>query len=462
MARITFTTMYDTTMRYLQRNGNNLNKLQEQIASESKINRPSDNPVGFTNGLNYGTILNALGQQKINMDDGEIYMTVMETTHNSINNVFTRCQELAVQASNDTETHQNRLYTNMEIRELLEHMVSLAQTQHKDNYIFSGKWTNMPPYEIKAGQAELRLNASNASIPLNPAGYNPTDPNSTYFDPASPVTINITDSNYWDQNAVPPDNPDAQRIIPGSIQLNGLMEKPNRYADLPEGHPDSISSSHPDYLNSDYEVDYVNGTITLISDKAKALFYDTTTGDAIETIKRDNAGNPVLDNTGSTIRIFDGNSVPAISFDYVYRNSIDMSGEILREIDTGITMKINANPDDLFGKNNEMDAFKEIISFMQGLWHNDQPQINRSIEHLNNGRERNLEQQAIEGARLNRLATVYDRNMDLTTANTDVKSRIEDVDLADALTQFALADAVYNASLQAAARLMQRSLMDYL
>jgi len=440
MARVTFSTMYDTTMRYLQRNANSVNKLQEQMSSNKMINRPSDNPVGFANAMIYRNTLNSLSQQKINMDDGEIYMTVLETTHQSINTVFVRCKELAVQAASDTQNHQNRLYTNMEVRQLLEQMVSDAQSKHKDNYIFSGKWTNQPPYEIKGGQAELRLNAdnSNRNTPLNPT-YNPMDPSSPVFDPDSTVTINIFDSNFWDQNLSPVDNPNVQRIIPGTVQLSGLLETPYGNKSLPE--------DHPDYDKPDYEVDYVNGTITLMSSRAKELFYDPSTGAAVTTTNSE----------GTEIVVS-----PTISFEYIYRNSIDMSGEIYREIDSGITIKINTNPDDLFGKDHEMDSFKQIISLMQGLWYNDQHQISKSMDYLDNGRERNLEQQAVEGARLNRVAMVYDRNYDLTNTNTDAQSRIEDVKWEDLLSQMALADTIYNVSLQAAARIMQRSLVDYL
>lgn len=446
MARITFSTMYDTTMHYLQRNGNELHKIQEQIASEQMINRPSDNPIGFTNALNYRNILNSLEQQRFNMDDGEIYMTILDVTLQSINGIFGRSQELAVQMANDTTDHQARLFTNMEVREHLNELVALAQSKHKDDYIFSGKWTNQPPYEIKNGAVSYPF-YNYAGVPdyrgmptdiLMNAPSIPPDPNDLRpFEGTPPITIQLFDANYIDPNIKPiPDHPMVQRVIPGTLQIAGdLLEVPHRNTDLPE--------DHPDYDKPDYDVDYVNGTITLLSERAKAAFYAPNAGDP-------SVGNP--------------SDPPAMNFEYVYRNSIDMSGEIYREIDSGITMKINANPDDLFGKSgvNDTDSFKEIIAFMQGLWHNDQPQISKSIDTLDAARERNLEQQAIEGAKLNRVAIVFDRNKELEIANSDARSRIEDVNFADALTQFTMAEAVYNASLQAAARLMQRSLMDYL
>jgi flagellin-like hook-associated protein FlgL len=454
MARITFSTMYDTTMRYLQRNGSQLNKLEERIASEQMINRPSDDAVGFTNTMKYRNIINSLGQQQINMNDGEVYMTVLETSHQNMNNIYTRCRELAVQAATDTQNHDTRLFINMEVRQNLEQLVAVAQTKHKDGYIFSGKWTNQPPYEIKSGAVTFGIPQSNGftinrnndslngAIPptVNP-NYVPgsSDPDEyTRFDPNQPVTFRLFDNNYVDNNLIDssnnrtPNNPEAQRIIPGTFQLNGLIEKPYKNTDLPE--------DHPDYDKPDYEVDYVNGTITLLSDRAKALFYEDD-----GTVKADG-------------------DLPTMTFDYIYRNSIDMSGEIYREIDSGITLKVNSNPDDLFGKGgtSDTDSFKEIIALMQGLWYNDQPEINKGIETVDNARKRNLAEQAITGSRINRVELTKDRNEELNIANHDAKTRIEGVDLAETLSQFALSEALYNASLQAAARLMQKSLLDYL
>jgi len=374
------------------------------------------------------------------MKDGEVYMTVLENTHNSMNKVFSRCQELAVQASNDTVNHEQRMFTNLEVRQLLEQLVANAQTKHKDGYIFSGKWTNQPPYEIKKCEANYDGYNNKYEPPptatINPAYLAPPglDP-VPIFDPDEKITIQLFDSGYIDPNLKPPDNPLVQRIIPGSVTgLTGLQEKSHV---VPPDDPSVVA---------DYEIDYVYGTITLLSDKAKAAFYDD-------------------DPNSSTFgELKSKTEWPSMEFEYIYRNSIDMSGEIYREIDTGITLKINSNPDALFGKGGEMDtdAFKEIISLMQGLWYNDQPQIASSIDNIDTARKRNLAEQAVEGSRLNRIDLTFDRNEDLTITNTKGISEIEDVDFAEALTKFSLAEAVYSASLYATSRLMQQSLMNFL
>jgi len=443
MARITFTTMYDTSMRNLQHNLGKLNTLDEQIASQRKINRPSDNPIGFTNSMKYTNILSALGQQQLTMKDGEVYMTVLENTHNSMNKAFARCHELAVQAANDTEQHEQRLFTNLEVRQLLEQVVANAQTKHKDGYIFSGKWTNQLPYEIKKGEAIYFDGYKSRTTPPPPV---PTaDPNPNYvgppdpvFDPDQKITIQLYDAKYEDPNLIEiPNNPLVQRIIPGSVTgLTGLQEKSHV---VPPDDPSVVA---------DYEIDYINGTITLLSENAKAAFFD----------------NDLAMPSPTFGELKPANQRPNMQFEYIYRNSIDMTGEIYREIDTGITLKINSNRDALFGKGGEKDtdSFKEIISLMQGLWYNDQPQISKSIDNIDVARKRNLAEQAVEGSRLNRVALTFDRNEDLTITNTGARSDIEDVDFVEALSKFSLAEAVYNASLYATSKLMQQSLMNFL
>jgi len=448
-------------MRNLQQNLGKLNSLDEQIASQRKINRPSDNPIGFTNGLKYTNILSALGQQQLTMKDGEVYMTVLENTHNSLNKAFGRCHDLAIQAANDTVNHDQRLFINLEVRQLLEQVVANAQTKHKDGFIFSGKWTNQPPYEIKKGEAiyydgykSMPADPTNpASQPRQPAPIakpNPSnlfgdpnyDPARPVFDPDQKITIQLYDKNYDDPNLVEiPANPLVQRIIPGSV--SGLKDFQEKSHVVPPDDPSVVA---------DYEIDYVNGTITLLSEDIKKVFFK------YEPLPPTPPYPPWFG------ELKPAEDRPPMEFEYIYRNSIDMTGEILREIDTGITLKINSNRDNLFGKGGEEDAdsFKEIISLMQGLWYNDQPQISKSIDNVDVARKRNLAEQAVEGARLNRVELTFDRNEDLTITNTRARSDIEDVDFAEVLSKFSLAEAVYNASLFATSKLMQQSLMNFL
>jgi flagellin-like hook-associated protein FlgL len=358
----------------------------------------------------------------------------------------------------------------LDIRGNLEQLVAYSQTRHKDNYIFSGKWTNMPPYEIKKGMVSFTSERYNeidnpnyieAMLAQNRPTPNPSyvpnvpiDPDDrdtwTVFEPAEPIKIPLWDNAYLNtsiNNYNDAVYPEAQRIIPGSFQLlndYGLVEKPEKVKDFPPLN-EVAASTHPDYNKADYEVDYENGVLILISDKAKAAFYDNT-------------GN--LKDAGPN----SDNKPPELSFDYVYCNPKDMSGEIYREIDTGITVKINSNPSAMFGKDGrgETDAFKELIHLMQGLWYNDQSQIAEGIDTIDVAHKRVLAEQTIIGGKQSRLDSVYNRNLDLSINETEALGDIVSVDYTEALTKFNEADLVYNASLYAASVMLRRTLMDYL
>jgi flagellin-like hook-associated protein FlgL len=480
--------MYNTTMRNLQRNAGKLNKLDEQISSGKRINRPSDNPVGFSQSMGYKNSTNALAQNRVNMDDGQAYMNTLERTHQSMNGLFGNSRDLAVSAANDTMKHSERLIIHLDIRRNLEQLVALSQTRHKDGYIFSGTWTNQPPYEIKKAEVSFKptmyngidnpnfsyLSPTIARNPNNPKYDPPTSTSSDITDPSTwplfkidePVEIRLYDNAYLDLNLKPPNYPEAQRIIPGSFELEGLVEKPGKNTDFSHLIPplsEEYVKMHPDYDKPDYEIDYAEGKITLLSDKAKAAFYnyDGTLKDPAD--PRYSPSGP-FDPNYDPYFLRPYNAPPTMTFEYIYKNSNDMSGDTYRELEASQTMKVNMNPDTLFGvgTSGETDSFKELIHLMQGLWYNDQSNIAEGIDTVNAARTRNLEQQTVTGSRQNRMDSVYDRNLDLAINETGAINDIESVDLADVLSQFSMADAVYNASLYSASQMMKNSLMNYL
>ena len=66
------------------------------------------------------------------------------------------------------------------------------------------------------------------------------------------------------------------------------------------------------------------------------------------------------------------------------------------------------------------------------------------------------------GARVNRLDALKQRQDGVSLNLTGLLSNVKDVDMAKAITNFTMAQTVYNASLKASAQMMQTSLLDYL
>lgn len=401
MSRITFTQVNSLVQRQLNTNQSKLATLQEQLSSGKAISRPSDNPIGAVNAMDLRSSLAYRNQAARNTDNGSTYLAVLDTTLMGYDDLFQSVRESALQGASDTMLPEDRRYVNNEVNEILLQMVNMANTTYKGDFLFSGTDTNLPPYSVESGS--ISINDIGNEIPTGGALPDPTD---TAWAVGAP--IQLYDRNKTDSTSTPSPygNPQVKRIIPGTLEITGFVEE------------------------TDYEVDYVNGTITFL--------------------------NPALDPA------ITGNPVD-IQFDWVRRNELpNTNGSILREVEPGVTMQVNVTSDKVFGAETEMDAFSSIISLMQGLWTSEQAEIETSMTNLDSSFQRVLSQQATVGAWTNRMESTADRNDENIIVATDLQSQIEDLDFAKAISDFTLADAIYQASLQSAASVLNKSLMDFM
>lgn len=234
-----------------------------------------------------------------------------------------------------------------------------------------------------------------------------TDPSDPAY-VAAPQTFQIFDRNATDAISTPSlnGNPEVRRLIPGTVTIANLVE------------------------GTDYTVDYVQGTVTFLTAAADA------------------------EAAAGTLNM---------SFDWVRRNELpNENGVINREVERGIIMQINVKANDVFGSETEMDAFSSVITLMQGLHTSTQAEIESSITNLDTSFRRILGQQATVGSWFNRMESTLDRNQENITISTDLQSQLEDLDFAKAISDFTLADSIYQASLKSASKVLTATLMDYI
>jgi flagellar hook-associated protein 3 FlgL len=230
-----------------------------------------------------------------------------------------------------------------------------------------------------------------------------TDPTDTALT-AVPSTIRIWDRNVTDSQTTS-GNAAIERMIPGTLTIAGLDEE------------------------TDYTVDYQEGYITFLTPAATTMA--ATTG---------------ID----------------MDFEWIRKTEENINGEVLRQIDKGITVGINVNANDVFGDNNEKDSFKMVIGMLEGLYSDRGDMVGDSITEMDTALSRSLSSGSIIGSLFNRVELADDRLSDKIIETTRIQSELEDLDFAKAISDFTLQEAVYNASLQSASRVLQASLMDFL
>jgi flagellar hook-associated protein 3 FlgL len=162
--------------------------------------------------------------------------------------------------------------------------------------------------------------------------------------------------------------------------------------------------------------------------------------------------------------VFSGTSTqtaPYADTDDLYHGAATPS-PVLREIGPGVQVQVNIVGSDVIGDGTSgiLGALRQISADLtagnlNGLQSTDLQALDAAHDQL-------LSQQAVSGALGNRLDTALGRLTELEESTTKLLSDTEDADMAKTLIDYSTQQAAYQAALQAGARMLQPSLLDFL
>lgn len=164
--RVTQNMLNSNMLRNLHNSMRNMDKLQQQLSSGSKISKPSDDPVVAARGMFYRSSLMENDQYKRNVDEAQSWMDMTDTTMDEMGSIMKRVKELLVYSGDGAVSPDDLKAMASEVEELKKHMGTLANQQINGKYIFGGTDTNKPPYDAtaKAGAGDF---VSTNSSPIN-------------------------------------------------------------------------------------------------------------------------------------------------------------------------------------------------------------------------------------------------------------------------------------------------------
>lgn len=164
--RVTQTMLNSNMLRNLNNSMHNMDKLQHQLSSGSKIAKPSDDPVVAARGMFYRSSLMENDQYKRNVDEAQSWMDMTDTTMDEMGNIMKRVKELLVYSGDGAVSPEDLKTMGAEIEELKNHMGTLANQQINGKYIFAGTDTNKAPFDANALGGKGDFVSTNAS-PIN-------------------------------------------------------------------------------------------------------------------------------------------------------------------------------------------------------------------------------------------------------------------------------------------------------
>lgn len=127
------------TNNQLLRSENRVAASMERLSSGFKINHASDNPAGISISNKMKAQIEALDQAEANASDATSVLQIADGALNEISSMMLRMRELAVQASNGTYSHNERISIQAEIDELQKEVDRISSdTEYNTKALLDG------------------------------------------------------------------------------------------------------------------------------------------------------------------------------------------------------------------------------------------------------------------------------------------------------------------------------------
>jgi flagellar hook-associated protein 3 FlgL len=137
---------------YLRRQERSLEKIQNKISSQNRIQELRDDPLAASHGVRYASYLSRLERFEKNALLAKDHYNHSETYLRETNDILQRVRELSVQGANGTYTPEDLNLMAIEVNELLKEMVSLSNARGPDGVqLFSGDKAFTEPFRIVEG-----------------------------------------------------------------------------------------------------------------------------------------------------------------------------------------------------------------------------------------------------------------------------------------------------------------------
>lgn len=405
-----------------------LSKLNNQIYSTKKINRPSDDPIVATRILKFRTTISEIIQYKSNGEAARNWVSMTEGAMEKTKDVYTRMYDKSIQASNDILNFDNRRSVASEFKELREQITTQANSSYAGRYIFSGFKTDRSvmfeekqefanPYQIRetvsaknVQKVEKAFDKSQHDVYRIRLGYSGIE-NVTFQPPLTPAPV-----------VVHSEDPGAYNAAAGPKLLKDTGE-----LILPKAMADGLGETKIQYEKKSFAK----------GDIRPEMYFDTTAPDGtVFALKDENIEYQISYNQKFIV-----NLRAKDVFQVNVQRDIE---EIIRE-----TERLAKRADEL------TDEDRISLKILGQRYRNFAADMQKHSDHLAN-------EIALVGSKESRLMLTLNRLDDDKLNFQQLLSDTEDTNIPEAISELSGADAAYSMALAAGAKIIQPTLLDFL
>ena len=494
--RITNTMMTNTTMRNVNKSKNNLYTTEQQMSSQKKISKPSDDPIIAIRALSLRTSLTEVEQYlKKNVPDADAWLTLTETSLKNMDSIYTDILKYCTQGSTDSYETTNRSAIIQSIQQLKDAMYAEGNADSSGRYIFTGYRTDRSLTFQNDGEingVSYRINQSftgddftttrymKNSVDIdNIASISASDTPETQevyrirlayddcaYDAADATTLpEITvDGQAYTGNVVAVSTVELQDII----SAGGPADNTAYYV-YDKGELVFSEASQQALSGSSIDVSYRKDSFAKGDLRPEHYFdcEDLTNGKKYSLASRDGDDSQDIEYTINFSQTLKVNSRATDVLSYNIGRDIDdlvNSLSAVADIEEKITKLNNMKESDMYaGQTEELESMIEAATKeLDYAKNNMETLFAKGITQMKGYQSTVNTELSDVGSREVRLTLTKTRLTQQQSTFKDLKSKNEDVELEDIAIDFAAAETVYDAAIATASKTVRQSLLDYL
>lgn len=473
MTRITQSMLYSRALADVQRGLFQYGRLQSEVASGRRIQRPSDDPAAALRILPLRNDLRNLEQLGGNVVLAQETLDTGAASLEDASAVMQRVRELTTQAANGTVSGNDRKSIAAEVDQLLQQMVSIANSKRGERFLFGGTENAEAPFRLVQDGAGARVvyTGNRESLDVDVA-------------PGVKTSLNVPgDAIFLQRNR-------GATVLTPAVGSAATGARPIGLGDTGIGFGAlqvSFAGLHTDAPST---VTAGNGESTAVG---KLAFAFTSAPPALSVGGGPPLGIPVTNGTFTTA---DGRTlslsvsgVPAVTTGtFTAKAGLSVDGgrtqvEVtdfapgavpVRHSELGTVLHVDAEQLRRTGTEDvkyqgTFDTFTTLVA-LRDLLRNDaglpeetaRERIAQLLGEVDDAHDAVLDGMRELGFRSSSMAVLKNRVEGLRIGRTESLSSIQDSDLAESILELQRQDLAYQTSLQVGSRVIQTSLMNFL
>ena len=174
--RIADKMQYDQVKGNVAKNRTQMSELQNQAATQKRVNKPSDDPLAASRVLSTRIDLQSNKQFTKNLSYAKSFLETTDSSLGEVTELLMRAKELAIAQSNDASSNDDsRRMVASEVQQLTNSITNVGNRKLADRFIFGGFRTQAPPFtkrgDYQGDEGEMNIHADKeAFIPMNVPG----------------------------------------------------------------------------------------------------------------------------------------------------------------------------------------------------------------------------------------------------------------------------------------------------